>query len=108
VQYGAHSFRHFFVIQAAAAGMPGAMIKQITGHATDDMLEHYQHIGAGFSEELSRRIGGGAPKAIPDREPLPSWAREIVEKLTTKNLKVLKAELLGEKSSEEQPANTEQ
>ncbi len=95
VQYGAHSFRHYFVTQAAASGMPGAMIKQITGHATDDMLEHYQHIGAAFSEELAKRIGGLQPNTLPDRAPLPDWARELVEKLNTKNLKNTKAELLG-------------
>jgi integrase len=94
VQYGAHSFRHYFVTQAAAAGMPGAMIKQITGHATDDMLEHYQHIGAGFSEELARRIGNGATAAPPEREPVPAWIREIVEGMRAKNWKEAKAEIL--------------
>jgi integrase len=94
VQYGAHSFRHFFVTQAAAAGMPAAMIKQITGHATDEMLEHYQHIGAGFSEELARRIGNGTLKALPAREPLPGWARELVEGMNGKNWKAVKATIL--------------
>ncbi len=93
VQYGAHSFRHYFVTQAMAAGMPGAMIKQITGHATDDMLEHYQHIGAGFSVELAKRIGG--TPALPEREPLPDWARELVESLTAENLADVKKELLA-------------
>ncbi len=92
VQYGAHSFRHFFITMAAAAGMPGAMVKQITGHATDDMLSHYQHIGAGFSVELAKRIGG--TPALPDREPLPAWARELLETMTGKNWKKVTARLL--------------
>jgi integrase len=94
VQYGAHSFRHYFVTQAAAAGMPGAMIKQITGHSTDDMLEHYQHIGAGFSVELARRIGGGNPAALPAQEPLPAWAREQLETMTAANWRKVKAAML--------------
>jgi hypothetical protein len=43
------------------------MIKAITGHATDTMLEHYQHIGAGLVEEMARRLGSGMgeAKALP-------------------------------------------
>lgn len=92
VQYGAHSFRHFFVSQATAAGMPGAMIKRITGHASDDMLEHYQHIGAGFSVELAKRIGG--TPALPDREPLPAWTRELLETMDGENWKQVKQAIL--------------
>jgi hypothetical protein len=87
VQYGAHSFRHYFITQAAAAGMPAAMVKQITGHSTDDMLEHYQHIGAEYAVEMARRIGGTTGAVLPAREPLPTWARELVEKLPKSNIK---------------------
>ncbi len=58
VIYGAHSLRHFFVTVATAAGMPDAMIKSITGHGTDSMLSHYQHIGKDLAADLSKRIGG--------------------------------------------------
>jgi len=93
VQYGAHSFRHFFATQAAVAGMPGALVKQITGHATDDMLEHYQHLGAGFSEEMAKRIGNGTP-AQPVKEPLPDWARELLDTMTAENWGTVKTEIL--------------
>jgi integrase len=95
VLYGAHSFRHYFVTQAAAAGMPGAMVRQITGHSTDDMLEHYQHIGAGYSIELARRIGGATTTAnLAAREPLPAWARDLLETQTAENWQAVKAAIL--------------
>ena len=58
IVYGAHSFRHYFVTQATAAGMPGAVIKSITGHESDEMLGHYQQIGAALATDLASRIQG--------------------------------------------------
>jgi integrase len=63
--YGAHSLRHFFVTAASSAGMPAAMIKSITGHATDSMLEHYQQIGMGMAGEIAARIANGKPPGPP-------------------------------------------
>jgi len=66
VLYGCHSLRHFFVSAATAAGMPAAMIKSITGHATDGMLEHYQHLGADLAAGLAKRIqSNGTPVKQP-------------------------------------------
>jgi integrase len=93
-QFGAHSFRHFFVTMAAEAGLPAAAIKAITGHATDAMLEHYQHLGAEYATELAARIGNGKAALPAHREPLPEWARELVGKLTSKNASKMKRELL--------------
>ncbi len=71
--YGCHSLRHFFVSAATAAGMPDAMIKSITGHATDGMLEHYQHLGADLAAGLADRIqsNGNAAK-LPAAGLLPA------------------------------------
>lgn len=66
VVYGAHSLRHFFVTVATAAGMPSAMIKSITGHSTDSMLEHYQQIGVDLASELALRISGTGLPSLPD------------------------------------------
>jgi integrase len=81
--YGAHSLRHHFVTAAASVGMPAGMIKSITGHATDGMLEHYQHMGAELAGEIAKKIGAGTrtgnmDSAIAVRPPLPDWAREAV------------------------------
>jgi integrase len=64
VVFGAHSLRHYFVTVATAAGMPAAMIKSITGHTTDAMLEHYQQIGADMAVEIAARIHA-KPRALP-------------------------------------------
>jgi integrase len=83
--YGAHSLRHHFVTAAASAGVPAGMIKSITGHATDGMLEHYQHMGAELAGEIAKKIGvGGVGKkkdAVAVRPPLPDWALEVVQRL---------------------------
>ncbi len=63
-QYGAHSLRHYFVTQANAAGVPNAMVRSITGHESDDMLELYQHIDRELASELSARICGTGPQAL--------------------------------------------
>ena len=85
--YGAHSLRHHFVTAAAAAGVPAGMIKSITGHATDGMLEHYQHMGAELAGEIAKKIGTGETGAKKDavavRPPLPDWAREAVQRVAT-------------------------
>lgn len=106
VAYGAHSLRHFFVTQATSAGMPAAMIKSITGHSSDDMLEHYQQIGESLANELATRIQGGSvglltegeqtptPEASNDSGAILKAIRAIVEGMTAKNWKASKADLL--------------
>jgi len=66
VLYGAHSLRHFFVTAATSAGMPDAMIKSITGHGTDLMLDHYKQIGKDLATDLAKRIGGTKAPAMLD------------------------------------------
>jgi len=96
--YGAHSLRHFFVSAATAAGMPGAMIKSITGHATDSMLEHYQHLGADLAGELAAKIGNGATLALPPADPAAAFrerVKAIAETITARTWKTARAELLA-------------
>lgn len=102
VVYGAHSLRHFFVTAASSAGMPAAMIKSITGHATDEMLEHYQHIGKELAAEMAARVTGKKddPKTITegdtpkDLESFKKRVAEIAKGMTEKNCETAKAELL--------------
>lgn len=49
-----HSYRHSFASKAIAKGIAPALVKAYTGHATNNMLDHYTHIGA---EDL-RHIAG--------------------------------------------------
>ena len=119
VIFGAHSLRHHFVTAATEVGFPAKMIRTITGHATDDMLGHYQQIGKGLATELAARIGstpqrllaqgpepagnGTNAGAISDKsgdagiEPLPAWAkiriRNLAELLSAKTWQTIKTEL---------------
>ena len=82
------------------------MIKSITGHGSDGMLEHYQQIGADLAADLAGRIQGAgtatlvctlteASDAISERtDALTGRIRAIVEQLDGKNWKKTKAALL--------------
>jgi len=63
VLYGAHSLRHTFVTAATAAGMPTAIVKRITGHASDAMLEHYMQDGPELAAEIAARLTAPPPRA---------------------------------------------
>jgi integrase len=91
--YGAHSLRHFAVTAFTSAGMPAAMVKSITGHTSDGMLEHYQHIGADMAGEIAARMtakalpapvaangkGDGTPALLGDSEALRAALAELVK-----------------------------
>lgn len=81
VTYGAHSLRHVFITAAAAAGMPAAVVKSITGHATDGMFEHYLHLGADLAAEIAARLGNGTATALlpAPAENMPAGLRARLE-----------------------------
>jgi hypothetical protein len=77
------------------------VIRSITGHATDTMMEHYAHISAEYAGELAKRITG-APEvktlpapAISDADALRVKVRELAEKLTANNIEEIRAALLA-------------
>lgn len=41
-----HSLRHTFVSRAIEAGIPVAIVKELVGHASEQMTTHYSHISA--------------------------------------------------------------
>lgn len=55
--YGAHSLRHYFVTEAMAAGWPTDLIRKITGHTSEAMAQHYQHVDAGLIARLAGQLG---------------------------------------------------
>lgn len=57
--YGAHSLRHFFATQALAAAIPAEIVKRITGHNSDVMLEGYEHIDAAMIGDFAKRLSNG-------------------------------------------------
>ncbi len=97
--FGAHSFRHFAATTFAAAGMPAAMIKTITGHGTDAMLDHYLHLGSGLAGEISKRISAAPIKALPPMLPDAHNAtlleiNKLAKKMNAKNWQTTRAKML--------------
>jgi integrase len=96
LEVGFHSLRHTWVSLHAAAGTPQAIVQNVIGHANPAMTQHYTHV----SEDTARHTAGAwqlnEPDTAPAREPLPPWARELIEGMTTKNLKERKKKLLAE------------
>lgn len=83
---GAHSLRHTFVTIARMAGIPDPMIRQITGHSSQEMVDHYTQ----FSEEMVASLAGqllsggkkekkGLPFSEIAKEPLPKRAIERIK-----------------------------
>jgi len=72
------------------------MIKAITGHSSDAMSEHYQQFDAGLASEFAKRLTGKDIPALPaGREPIPTWARDLLEKQTAKTWKTIREEVLN-------------
>ena len=66
VVFGAHSLRHYFATQALSAGIPGEIVKRITGHSSDAMLEGYEHVDAAMISGLAAKLSNGKqPLALP-------------------------------------------
>jgi integrase len=106
VVFGAHSLRHFFVTVATSAGMPAAMIKSITGHATDAMLEHYQQIGVDLAGEVAARIGNGKPLALPAVAGQSAALPEIPPAVRAAALRILAALDAGDTDTARKEAAT--
>ncbi len=97
VECGFHSLRHTWVSMHSTAGTPGAVVQATVGHASPAMTAHYAHV----DDDTARRVAltlptfsSGTAATLPAREPLPPWARELIESLTTRNIKAVKAALL--------------
>ena len=98
VVYGAHSLRHYFATQALSAGIPGEIVKRITGHSSDAMLEGYEHVDAAMISGLAAKLSNGKqPLSLPaPQADIPrAKVRALAEKLTTKTWKAVRDELLA-------------
>ncbi|MCG2660102.1 MAG: tyrosine-type recombinase/integrase, partial [Kiritimatiellae bacterium] len=94
--YGAHSLRHFFATQALSAGIPGEIVKRITGHSSDAMLEGYEHVDAAMISGLAAKLGNGKqPLALPaPQADIRVQVRALADRLNGKNWQSVKKEFL--------------
>ncbi|MBU4429378.1 MAG: site-specific integrase, partial [Verrucomicrobia bacterium] len=95
--YGAHSLRHYFATQALAAGIPGEIVKRITGHSSDAMLEGYEHVDAAMIGKFAAKLSKGKlPAALPAHDTdIRKQVRALAKKLNGKNWKTVRAALLA-------------
>ena len=96
VVYGAHSLRHYFATQALSAGIPGEIVKRITGHSSDAMLEGYEHVDAAMISGLASKLSNGKqPLALPaPRADIRVQVRALADRLNGKNWQSVKKEFL--------------
>ncbi len=101
VETGAHSLRHSYVTIARLAGLPDPLIMKITGHSSEELIDHYTD----FNEQLIASLASRIPHALPKgskgflteeagKEPFPEWAKKQLEAMSAKNWKTIKAEIL--------------
>ena len=93
VETGAHSLRHSFVTIARLAGIPDAMIMQITGHQSAEMIDHYTSFDKNQVAKLAATIPNtlAAPKT---KDPMPEWIAEKLKTMAEDNWEQIKTELL--------------
>ncbi len=101
--YGAHSLRHYYATAALAAGIPAEIVKRITGHTSDAMLEGYEHVDAAMIGALADRLSNGKantptaalPPAGGDPGAVLERVRELAEGINSRTWKTARAELLA-------------
>jgi integrase len=91
---GSHSLRHSFVTIARMAGFPDPLISQISGHSSQEMIDHYTQFSDDMVASLAGQLLGNKPSAQKAlsfkemaKEPLPKRATERIKdamKLTEK------------------------
>jgi len=95
VETGAHSLRHSFVTIARLAAIPDAMIMQITGHQSTEMIDHY----TAFDKKQVARLATGISNALTapkTKKTVPAWIATKLKDMDTNNWKQIKDELLEE------------
>ena len=78
-------------------------MEAIVGHSNPAMTRHYSHVGelaaSAAVAALPSMLHEGETKSLPihaERQPLPSWALELVKGMNGKNWQHRKASLLKE------------
>jgi integrase len=91
---GFHSLRHTWVSMHAAAGTSGSLVQKSVGHASPAMTQHYTHVNDETAVKISKSLPALSSIETEYREPLPSWARELVDGMTGRNWKAVREKLL--------------
>jgi integrase len=99
VDTGAHSLRHSFVTIARLAGFPDPLIRQITGHTTEEMVDHYTQFSEKLVASLAAQIphvgNGKAIVASNPKSPIPEWVKDKLKSMDDDNWETIRKELLA-------------
>jgi len=97
VEVGFHSLRHTFVSLCREANVPLSVVESLVGHSNPAMTQHYSHVSelaASNAVNLLPAVTGdmASKPAVRSRDEL---LREIIESMTTKNLREKKSAALA-------------
>lgn len=95
VEVGFHSLRHTYVSLHAERGTSQAVIQAVVGHGNPAMTAHYTHIGDEAARQAAGMLTIGEKDTQTGRGPLPEWVAEQLKKMTAKNWKKVRDELLA-------------
>lgn len=92
---GFHALRHSYVSLMAERGAPMATVQALVGHSNPAMTAYYHKTtdAAALNAAAVFTLTDGT-ETPPQREPLPAWARDLIESQTVKNWKTIRDELL--------------
>ena len=87
-----HSYRVTWVTLALTAGVPLELVQKVTEHKTTDIVsKHYCQPGR---EDFRHALQSAMPKLLTNGHKSPQdKMREVIEKLTARNVKTSKARL---------------
>lgn len=101
VETGAHSLRHTFVTIARNSSFPDPLIMKITGHTSEEMVDHYTD----FNEEVVASLAANLPQMRPSsangfllestpKASIPEWAIEKLKEVNKDNWEAIISNLL--------------
>jgi len=99
VDVGFHSLRHTFVSMARESGAPLSVVESIVGHSSVGMTRHYTHTSIEAAQSaiaLLPAVNGDATEITkPTKRTRDELLCEIIESMTTKNLRKTKTAALA-------------
>lgn len=99
VRVGFHSLRHSFVSLCREANAPLSVVESIVGHSNPAMTRHYSHTSDIEADKAVQALptltDTDTLATLPARQPLPTWARELIESATAETWESVRAELLA-------------
>jgi integrase len=97
VDVGFHSLRHTFISMCREAGAPLSTVESLVGHHSPALTRHYTHASVESAQGAVALLPSinGTVKTIPTKHTRDELLRELIESMTTKNLREKKSAALA-------------